>query len=266
MSPQRKDSWSSSVARRRYLARRLPAMSAFPSASDAFRAACDPIWRALHEHPFITELAVGTLPLETFRFFLEQDNFYLEEYARCLAMGAAKSRTEAELRYFTTDLNQVFDAELPSNRTLLARVTEMGAADRGGALGMAPANVAYTSYMHSLALRGGPLEIMASLLPCAWSYVEIAADLRERTDLEHPAYGGLDRLLQPPVERRDGRMRCVGTSTRLVAEEVTTDARRDDIGRIFATSSRLERVVLGHGVHAGAVARPGGTVTASSLP
>ena len=88
------------------------------------------------------------MPLETFRFFLEQDNFYLEEYARCLAMGAAKSRTEAELRYFTTDLNQVLDAELPSNRALLERVIEMGAADRGGSLEMAPANVAYTSYMH----------------------------------------------------------------------------------------------------------------------
>src|SRR5258705_4025803 len=152
------------------------------SASDGFRATCEPIWRALHEHPFITELAAGTLPLERFRFFLEQDNFYLEEYARCLAMGAAKSRTEAELRYFTTDLNQVLDAELPSNRALLERVTEMGAADRGGSLAMAPANVADTSYMHSLALRAVPLEIMASLLPCAWSYVEIAADLRERTD------------------------------------------------------------------------------------
>ena len=97
-------------------------MNANASASDGFRARCDPIWRALHEHPFINELAAGTLPLEMFRFFLEQDNFYLEEYARCLAMGAAKSRTEAELRYFTTDLNQVLDAELPSNRALLERV------------------------------------------------------------------------------------------------------------------------------------------------
>ena len=55
---------------------------------------------------------------------------------------------------------------------------------------MAPANVAYTSYMQALALRGGPLEIMAALLPCAWSYVEIAAALRERTDPTHPVYGG----------------------------------------------------------------------------
>jgi thiaminase (transcriptional activator TenA) len=215
-------------------------MSTARSASDGFRATCDPIWRALHEHPFITELAAGTLSLERFRFFLEQDNFYLEEYARCLAMGAAKSRTEAELRYFTTDLNQVLDAELPSNRTLLQRVVEMGAADHSGSVAMAPANVAYTSYMHSLALRGGPLEIMASLLPCAWSYVEIAADLRERTDLDHPAYGGWIAYFSLPsnVEMVEALRRDFDA---LVAEEVTTDARREDIGRIFATSSRLER-------------------------
>jgi thiaminase/transcriptional activator TenA len=211
-----------------------------PPASDGFRGECDRIWRGLHEHPFITELAEGTLALERFRFFLEQDNFYLEEYARCLAMGAAKSRTERELRYFTTDLNQVLDAELPSNRALLARVTELGAADRGGALAMAPANVAYTSYMLSLALRGGPLEIMASLLPCAWSYVEIANALRDRTDLDHPVFGGWVGYFSLPANvdmvaemRRD--------FDALVAEEVTTEARHDEIGAIFATSSRLER-------------------------
>ena len=69
---------------------------------------------------------------------------YLEEYARCLAMGAAKSRGEAELRYFTTDLNKVLDAEIPNNRALLAQVVELGAEDRGGSLAKAPANVAYT--------------------------------------------------------------------------------------------------------------------------
>lgn len=215
-------------------------MNANASASDGFRARCDPIWRALHEHPFINELAAGTLPLETFRFFLEQDNFYLEEYARCLAMGAARSRTEAELRYFTTDLNQVLDAELPSNRALLERVIEMGAADRGGSLAMAPANVAYTSYMHALASRGGALEIMASLLPCAWSYVEIAADLRTRTDLDHPVYGGWIAYFSLPsnVEMVSAMRRDFDA---LVRDEASTERRRDEIERIFATSSRLER-------------------------
>ena len=65
-------------------------------ASDQFRAQCAPIWDALHEHPFITELAEGSLPPEKFRFFLEQDDLYLEEYARCVAMGAARSRNDRE--------------------------------------------------------------------------------------------------------------------------------------------------------------------------
>src|SRR5262249_35878452 len=93
------------------------------SPSQQLRTASDRIWQGLHAHPFITELAAGTLPIDKFRFFLEQDNLYLQDYARCLAMGAAKSRNETELRYFITDLNQVVDKELSSNRELLGRVT-----------------------------------------------------------------------------------------------------------------------------------------------
>ncbi len=215
-------------------------MSTTTSSSDLLREDCSPIWTALHQHPFITELAEGTLPLDKFRFFLEQDVFYLQEYARCLALGAAKSRTERELRYFTVDLNQVLDAEIPSNRELLAQVIELGAEDRGGSLAMAPANVAYTSYMQALSLRGGPLEIMAALLPCSWSYVEIATALRERTDGTHPVYAGwiayfsMPRVVEMVAEmRRDFDV--------LMLEEAASDVRRREIAEIFATSSRLER-------------------------
>ena len=62
-------------------------------ASDAFREESDAIWTVLHRHPFITELAEGTLPLDKFRFFLEQDDFYLEEYSRCLAWGGGSHGT-----------------------------------------------------------------------------------------------------------------------------------------------------------------------------
>lgn len=104
---------------------------------------------------------------------------------------------------------------------------------------MAPANVAYTSYLQSLALRGGSLEIMASLLPCAWSYVEIAADLRERTDADHPVYGGWIAYFSLPSNVE------MVTSMRhdfdaLVVEEAGGSA-SDHLERIFATSSRLER-------------------------
>jgi thiaminase/transcriptional activator TenA len=214
-------------------------MTATPSPSEQLRTASDRIWQGLHAHPFITELAAGTLPIDKFRFFLEQDNLYLQDYARCLAMGAAKSRNETELRYFITDLNQVVDKELPSNRELLDRVTEMGAVDRGGASGMAPANVAYTSYMRSLALHGGPLEIMASLLPCAWSYIEIATALADRVDRDHPIYADWVGYFSLPANvEMVADMRS--DFDRLVEEEVSGGGRREEIERIFATSSRLE--------------------------
>jgi len=209
------------------------------SASEHYRAQCDPIWQSLHEHPFITELAEGTLPLEKFRFFMEQDILYLVEFARCLAMGAAKSRNERELRYFTTDLNQVIDAEIQSNRDLLARVIEMGAADRGGSLAMAPKNVAYTSYMLAIAHRGGPLEIMASLLPCAWSYVEIAGRLAERTDAAHPVYADwIGYFTLPTNVAMVADMRA--DFDEIVATEAASDETHAQIGEIFAMASRLE--------------------------
>lgn len=214
-------------------------MSPTAPASERFRARSDRIWQGLHAHPFITELAAGTLPIDKFRFFLEQDNLYLQDYARCLAMGAAKSRNEVELRYFITDLNQVLDQELPSNRSLLERVTELGAADRGGASEMAPANVAYTSYMRSLAMHGGPLEIMASLLPCAWSYIEIATALADGVDRDHPVYAdwvGYFALPQNVEMVADMRH----DFDRLVEQEAPSGPRWDEIDRIFATSSRLE--------------------------
>jgi thiaminase (transcriptional activator TenA) len=202
------------------------------SPSKDLRARCDRIWQGLHAHPFITELAAGTLPMDKFRFFLEQDNLYLQDYARCLAMGAAKSRNEDELRYFITDLNQVVERELPSNRELLGRVTAMGAEDRGGSVGMAPANVAYTSYMRSLAMHGGPLEIMASLLPCAWSYVEIATALADETDHDHPVYGDwVGYFSLPENVEMVSDMRA--DFDRLVEEEASSGARREEIERIF---------------------------------
>jgi thiaminase/transcriptional activator TenA len=208
------------------------------STSELFREESTQIWTALHQHPFITELSEGTLPLDKFRFFLEQDIFYLEEYARCLAMGAAKARSERELRYFTVDLTKVLDAEIPSNRSLLAQVIDLGAEDRGGSLAMAPANLAYTSYMQALSLRGGSLEIMVALLPCAWSYVEIAAALRERTETTHPVYRGwIAYFTLPQTVEMVADMRRDFDA--LVVEEA--EARQRELAQIFATSSRLER-------------------------
>jgi thiaminase/transcriptional activator TenA len=135
----------------------------------------------------VRELAGAVLALERFRFYLEQNLFYLPEYARVMALGAAKARDERELELFSAALHQVSEVEIPENRALLDRVCELGAADQGGARGPAPAALAYTSWLHSVAFAGGTVEILAAVLPCTWSYGVIGRQLAPDA-ADHPVY------------------------------------------------------------------------------
>lgn len=153
---------------------------------DSFRKGCGPLWHRLTAHPFVVEMAAGELPPEKFRFYIEQNIQYLPDYARVLAMGAAKSRDRAELSRFTRSLAQIVDFELDQNAELLRRVLDLGAGDRGGSDGKAPATVAYTSWLMATGATGGPLEVLTAIMPCAWSYSEIALAFPQPAP--HPVY------------------------------------------------------------------------------
>jgi thiaminase (transcriptional activator TenA) len=214
------------------------AMSQELAFSASLRAQCEGIWAGLHAHPFLRELARGTLPLEKFRFFIEQDLLYLPPFARCMAMGAAKARSEAELEFFTRQADGIIRLEIPSNRRLLEQLISLGAQDRGGSLAMAPANVAYTSFLLATAAQGGPLEITAAILPCSWSYIEIARDLRDEL-AEHPVYS--DWVGFYLGEEEAGLvLNMRETFDDLVREEALGEGRRRELAEIFMMSSRLE--------------------------
>ena len=231
------------------------------SFSARLRAQCDRIWASLHAHPFLGELARGTLPLDRFRFFIEQDLLFLPAFARCLAMGAAKSASEADLEFFSRQLDGIIRLEIPSNRRLLDQVIELGAEDRGGSRGMAPANVAYTGFLLATAAAGGPLEIIAAILPCSWSYIEIAAGLKDEI-ADHPVYSGwVAFYLQEEEAELVTNMR--ETFDDMARTEAVSDEKRRQLAEIFMMSSRLEGMFwemaytldqwpdLGYGRHVG---------------
>jgi thiaminase/transcriptional activator TenA len=215
-----------------------PAAAGEPSLSAELRDQSDRIWAGLHAHPFLGELARGVLPLEKFRFFVEQDVMYLPDFARCIATGAAKSATEAELAFFARQLDSTINLELPNQHRVLEQVCRLGAADRGGALGKAPANVAYTGFMLSVAAQGGPLEIMAAILPCAWSYAEIAGRLADEI-AEHPVYRDwVGFYTTDEVLGLVGQMRQ--SFDEMAAQTGPGPRTRRRLAEIFTTSSRLE--------------------------
>ncbi len=59
--------------------------------SEQLRAAVDTSWNASFEHPFVRGIGDGTLPLDCFRHYVLNDAYYLSQFARVQALGAAKA-------------------------------------------------------------------------------------------------------------------------------------------------------------------------------
>lgn len=205
--------------------------------SDRLRSDCASLWEELHRHPFIRGLAAGTLPPDTFRFYVEQNLQYLPEYARTIATAASKADDLPTMRLFTDDLRNILESEIPENEELRRRVIDLGARDLGGAAGMAPANVAYTGFLVSTAVQGTPLEIMAAILPCTWSYGDIGTRLAPEVR-EHPVYAEWVRFFgRPEYAEIVAKMRA---DFELLAAEATEPTIRR-LSELFTTSVRLER-------------------------
>ena len=60
--------------------------------SQELRDACAQDWQKAHEtHPFVVAMGDGTLSLQRFQYFMRQDYLFLIDYARVVAIAAAKS-------------------------------------------------------------------------------------------------------------------------------------------------------------------------------
>lgn len=153
--------------------------------TERLRRGAGEVWESLFTHPFVQEMARGTLPAAKFRFYVEQNIMYLPELSRAMSIGAAKARDLEEMALFASNALQLIEVEVPTNRRLLERAVELAPDARNPAV-MAPACASYTSFLTSVAGRYGPTEIMAAIMPCAMSYGDIARSLGEVAP--HPIY------------------------------------------------------------------------------
>ena len=158
------------------------------SVSTRLRQAADPVWEQCLHHPFVTGIGDGTLDVEKFRHFMLQDYLYLFDYARVFALGVVKARDPELMRTFSQNVDAILNGEMNIHRAYMKRlgITEEQV------LAVKPAldNLSYTNYMLSVAHTGGPMEIVASILACSWSYAEIGQTLAQIPGAaDHPFYG-----------------------------------------------------------------------------
>lgn len=158
------------------------------SVSTRLHDAAAPVWEACLRHPFVAGIGDGTLDMEKFRYFMLQDYLYLFDYARVFALGVVKARDPELMRVFAANVDAILGGEMKIHRAYMKRldITE----EQVFSIKPALANLSYTNYMLSVAQTGGPMEIVASILACSWSYAEIGQALAAIPGAaEHPFYG-----------------------------------------------------------------------------
>ena len=141
------------------------------------------IWKAQKEHPFVTELADGTLDPAAFETWVRQDYRYLLDYARTFAIGGTKARDEETMTSLLGVAHTTLDYEMDLHREFAAdyglSVEELESTTK------APTCVAYTNFLVRTAHEGSLAEIAAAIYPCGQGYLDIAEHMAELADEEH---------------------------------------------------------------------------------
>jgi thiaminase/transcriptional activator TenA len=146
---------------------------------DVLWADVEDVYGAILAHPFLTGLADGTLPRESFRHFIVQDAHYLRGYARALAVCAAKAPDETSTVMFAEHAAQAIAAERDMHAALMA---ELGSSPEEAALEpVAPTTQAYVSYLLATAYGGSFAEALGAVLPCYWIYARVGEELLARS-------------------------------------------------------------------------------------
>ena len=187
---------------------------------------------AILAHPFLAGLTDGSLPAEAFAFYVIQDALYLREYARALALVAAKATDPPAIEMFARHAAEAISVERQLHGSLLADLgIDPGAA---AAAEPAPANLAYTSYLLAATATGSYAEGVGAVLPCYWIYWEVGKHLVKR--------GSPDPRYQLWIDTYGGEE--FGATVRevlAVTDALTlTEAERAAVHRRFRVTARYE--------------------------
>ncbi|WP_049925507.1 thiaminase II [Halopiger goleimassiliensis] len=143
--------------------------------SDQLLEEGESIWEAQKSHPFVTELAAGTLDEAAFLHWVRQDYRYLLDYARVFSVAGTKARDEETMTHLLGVAHEILDFEMDLHREF--------AADYGidpadlESVEKAPTCHAYTNYLVRTAHEGSIAEIAAAIYPCGQGYLDIAAHM-----------------------------------------------------------------------------------------
>lgn len=197
---------------------------------------------------FLERLGDGTLPLDAFRTYIEQDKLYLEGYSKALSLVAAHAPDPQSAGFWSNSASTAATVESALHDGLL---TDGILPAGSGRLEHSQACLGYVSYLTATAATAPYPVSAAAVLPCFWIYAEVGRDLaasaREVLDADpsHPYAQWVTTYDAPEFHESVAQARVLVDA----AAEAATETEREAMSEAFRIASRYELMFWDSALH-----------------
>jgi thiaminase/transcriptional activator TenA len=142
------------------------------SVSERLHKDAERIWDKIVEHPFVVELYQGSLPMEKFKTYILQDYAYLIDAIRNFSIIASRAHSVEVVRETVEIAHLEATGEFQGYEDFLHTLGYT--LDDAMNVEPLPVNLSYRSFLLATSSLRSSQEALVSVLPCFWSYRDIA--------------------------------------------------------------------------------------------
>ncbi|RCH78188.1 hypothetical protein CU098_002093, partial [Rhizopus stolonifer] len=197
------------------------------------------LWSDFIDHPFVRGIADGTLPTESFTYYLKQDYLYLQHYARAAALAAYKSDTMN-----TVGANASIVLHITKESQLHLEYCARWGITKEDVLSTPESvfNSAYSRYVLDKGQSGDLLDLKISMAPCLLGYGEIGLKLFNDPATKKDGNPYWDWICQYAADDFQEAVHVGMQELEVLAETYvsTSEARFRDVCKTFEQATRLE--------------------------
>lgn len=156
------------------------------SFSNVLRSENQDVFERIFNHPFVQGIGQGEVSKEALAHYIKADYEYLNAFMHVYGVAISKSSDRNDIQLFHEQIDFVLNSEVHPHHNFCEQIGIPYEELQGFAL--PPTADHYIKHMLYHAHHGGIGEILAALLPCPWTYLEIGQELMHtfKPDASHP--------------------------------------------------------------------------------
>ncbi len=139
-----------------------------------------PVYQQIIDCQFVKRLTDGTLPRKWFAEYLSQDDLYIIDDSRALAVTAARAEKPDEMYFFLQMARDGLDIERALHNDFIRKLNIPEAREKSSAFR------AYTEFLLHHAFHSPYPVAVAALLPCFWVYYKTGEYIYDHTVAGNP--------------------------------------------------------------------------------